>query len=362
MSKVKVGHFHLGNSYIAFESAIEIIGFEAAKAPTPSVKSIDYGVAHSPEFACFPFKTFLGTYKDCVDKDARFIVTIGGRALASCQLEDYHKVQQQILRDNGHDITIIDFASSKHKDILDTIHTLNKKATLPKLMFAMTVLNVKLNLINEVEDNYQNLLVLAPRTAEKYQKKNLKLIRKHNNLIQLYRIRAKYFSEFRRLKNSAKKLEKRPLRIALIGDIYTMNESILNRNIIIRLAKLGVIVKKTITMATMANNFLPMHQYNPKLNILKQKSKKYLARPIGGFADHTIMSAVESCEQGYDGLIHIYPFTCMPEVTARAILPKIADDYNIPILYIPIDEQTGEAGMQTRLEAFVDLLEIKRKK
>ena len=33
----------------------------------------------------------------------------------------------------------------------------------------------------------------------------------------------------------------------------------------------------------------------------------------------------------------------------------------IPILSLVLDEHTGEAGLQTRLEAFVDLLDQKRK-
>ena len=48
--------------------------------------------------------------------------------------------------------------------------------------------------------------------------------------------------------------------------------------------------------------------------------------------------------------------TCMPEIVSRSILPQIERDYSIPILYLIVDEQTGEAGFQTRLEAFVDYI------
>jgi predicted nucleotide-binding protein (sugar kinase/HSP70/actin superfamily) len=59
---------------------------------------------------------------------------------------------------------------------------------------------------------------------------------------------------------------------------------------------------------------------------------------------------------GYHGLVQIYPMTCMPEIVSRSILPQVEKDYDIPILYLIVDEQTGEAGYQTRLEAFVDYI------
>jgi len=61
----------------------------------------------------------------------------------------------------------------------------------------------------------------------------------------------------------------------------------------------------------------------------------------------------------YDGLIHLAPFTCMPEIVARNIMPSTKE--NIPVLTILCDEQITKTGMLTRLEAFVDLLERKRR-
>ena len=63
--------------------------------------------------------------------------------------------------------------------------------------------------------------------------------------------------------------------------------------------------------------------------------------------------------KGYDGLVHLAPFTCMPEIIAQNIMPKTRE--NIPVLTILCDEQMTKTGMLTRLEAFVDLLERKRR-
>ena len=50
----------------------------------------------------------------------------------------------------------------------------------------------------------------------------------------------------------------------------------------------------------------------------------------------------------------------MPEIVASSILPRVQNDYHIPIMTLIMDELTGYAGVQTRLEAFVDLLERSR--
>lgn len=47
---------------------------------------------------------------------------------------------------------------------------------------------------------------------------------------------------------------------------------------------------------------------------------------------------------------------CMPEVTVRPILEKIHQDSGMPFLSLSLDEQVAEAGIDTRLEAFIDVV------
>jgi benzoyl-CoA reductase/2-hydroxyglutaryl-CoA dehydratase subunit BcrC/BadD/HgdB len=46
----------------------------------------------------------------------------------------------------------------------------------------------------------------------------------------------------------------------------------------------------------------------------------------------------------------------MPEIVAEAVLSEVSEVHGLPVLTLFLDEHTGEAGLQTRLEAFVDLL------
>jgi predicted nucleotide-binding protein (sugar kinase/HSP70/actin superfamily) len=82
-------------------------------------------------------------------------------------------------------------------------------------------------------------------------------------------------------------------------------------------------------------------------------------RPIGGLVLQALGESVLYKKQGVHGVIELYPLTCMPEIMACSIMHKVSEDHNIPILTLCFDERTGEAGLHTRLEAFVDM--IKRK-
>jgi hypothetical protein len=50
----------------------------------------------------------------------------------------------------------------------------------------------------------------------------------------------------------------------------------------------------------------------------------------------------------------------MPEIVAENIMQSTIED--IPVFVLISDEQMGKQGMLTRLEAFVDLLEFRRRK
>ncbi|MPN44431.1 hypothetical protein SDC9_191996 [bioreactor metagenome] len=69
---------------------------------------------------------------------------------------------------------------------------------------------------------------------------------------------------------------------------------------------------------------------------------------------------VDFAQKGFDGIIHLMPFSCLPELVTRSVIPVFCEDYDIPVLSISLDEQMGAANNQTRLEAFVDLIKSKK--
>ena len=76
----------------------------------------------------------------------------------------------------------------------------------------------------------------------------------------------------------------------------------------------------------------------------------------------TIAGVLSAREDGFDGVIHAYPLTCMPENICRTILPDISSHTDLPLLSLCFDEHTSAAGLNARLEAFVDMLRARKEK
>jgi predicted nucleotide-binding protein (sugar kinase/HSP70/actin superfamily) len=99
------------------------------------------------------------------------------------------------------------------------------------------------------------------------------------------------------------------------------------------------------------NPFYQMHWQKAR-----ELGRPYVANRIGGETMENLGDIIQYKQEGWDGLVHIYPFTCMPEIITRAIAPQLSKENDMPFLSLVVDEHTGEAGFQTRIEAFIDLL------
>ena len=62
-----------------------------------------------------------------------------------------------------------------------------------------------------------------------------------------------------------------------------------------------------------------------------------------------------------DGIVTLTAFGCGPDSLMCERIMRKAKRFNKPLLHLTIDEQTGEAGFITRLEAFVDMLFRKKR-
>ncbi len=98
---------------------------------------------------------------------------------------------------------------------------------------------------------------------------------------------------------------------------------------------------------------------NRKNNVRFRKLKDYFLVPIQKIKTINFRGKLYNLEVEDD---HSYVanslavHNCMPETSVRPILEKIHQETGIPFLSLSIDEQVAEAGIQTRIEAFVDLV------
>ena len=81
---------------------------------------------------------------------------------------------------------------------------------------------------------------------------------------------------------------------------------------------------------------------------------------MGSSSVATAALAENYAKQGFDGLVHVKSFGCMPEMDVVPVLHNISADYKIPILYLSYDTQTSDTGIETRLEAFYDMIQMRK--
>ena len=139
-------------------------------------------------------------------------------------------------------------------------------------------------------------------------------------------------------------------------------EPFFNMNVEGELGKRGVEVRRN--RSTFYSEYTRLASYMKVLNNekkdLQEFARPYLSRDVGGHGLESIGEKVHLAREGFDGIVHLAPFTCMPEAIAQNIM--LTTEERIPVLTIICDEQMGHAGLVTRVEAFVDLLHWRRKK
>ena len=71
-----------------------------------------------------------------------------------------------------------------------------------------------------------------------------------------------------------------------------------------------------------------------------------------------LLGAVVALKDQVDGLILMSAFPCGPDSMVNDLLTRKLQE--LPILVLTLDAQDGSAGLETRLESFVDILQFRR--
>jgi predicted nucleotide-binding protein (sugar kinase/HSP70/actin superfamily) len=305
-------------------------------------------------------KINMGNYIESLSQGADTIVLSG--SCGPCRFGYYGVVQQEILRDMGYevDVVIIDAPQLDFKVFMNKIRHITGGRPWPQVLRAfhraskITAAGDELLDISLKKRPRELLPGETDRILSEFDREFLSL----QGSREIYRLIARYKEKMAAVQE---RRGARPLRIGLIGEIYTLIEPYVNLHVEKKLGKMGVEVARGITIHEWVKHHLSLDIAHKRAQrkILK-KAAPYLNLCVGGHAWQTIASAVHYAEEGLDGAIQIMPFGCMPEIVARTVLDAVSRDYGIPVLTFFLDEHAGEAGMQTRLEAFVDMLRRRR--
>lgn len=357
MKKIKAAFYTVGDSTIATDAFLRRIGLEPITLPPVTAKTISKGVSLAPEFSCFPFKVSVGILDQALESGATLFIMLGGNSQFACQLADFAQAQKYIMEKTGRKFEIVSVDGMNPVRIVDVFQKYNPKLNIRMATNALLLVRKKLLSLDKLDHYYRDIYLSADkRQAEAFKRAWGEKIDGCNTLTGLY-------SQNLLMKRDSMRYPKadmrRRVKIAVIGDVYCLNETAINNNIYERLLDMGVFIHQSIKFSEIIGGTIIK---GAREILLDNAARNYLKHDIASYAKHTIKEAIRCAEEEYDGLIHIYPFTCMPEITVRNILPNISRDYSIPILYLPMDEQTGDAGFTTRIEAFVDLIKIRKAK
>ncbi len=353
---MRVATPHMGNISIALNTAFRELGIGNIVPPPNTRRTLSLGVRYSPETVCLPFKVTLGNFIEALELGADTLVMPAGRGL--CRFGYYAKLQEEILRELGYKFRMatVDLFGGKIFSVIRLFKDLSNASYL-KVISVVRFGLAKLAAMDEVERVVHQVRAVEIKkgTASKLFKEALTAISEAEDYSSLKRIKANYLEKLREVPANH---EANPIKVGVIGEFYVLLEPFVNMDIEVELGKLGVEVKRSIFVSewTKFSLFLNFFGITEKEKLHKA-AEPWLRRDVGGDGWETVGHKVLDADH-CDGLIHLTPFTCMPETIAQNILPSIKND--VPLLTIVCDEQMGKAGMLTRLEAFVDLL--KRRK
>jgi len=136
------------------------------------------------------------------------------------------------------------------------------------------------------------------------------------------------------------------LSLAIVGYPYLLYDSFINADLINRLIKMGVYI---LTPEMVPEKELKHHA-------------RYLPKDLfWTFSNQVVRSALYYMDKkNIDGIIHITAFGCGPDAMVDKLVELEAKQRGVPFICISVDEHTGEGGILTRLEAFVDMLNYRR--
>jgi len=360
--KIKVSFPHMGTIHIAWEAGLRKIGVEPYTPPYTNKKTLSYGTKNSPEAVCLPYKLILGNFIEAIDGGADYVAMITSPGI--CRLGEYGCNIQSTLKDLGYSANYIEL--SLYDGIRGLYNFLAKISGKNDPIRIMRAINITIRKIFAIDDldsalSYYRAREINFGDAEKNYKKALKYIADVESTLDL---KSAYNKALAEIEKTEIDKDKEVLYVDLTGEIFLVNDEFSNQYIERELGRMGVQTRRSLTVGSFLKDAIIPKAFQSKethLQRAEKMAKPYLNRDIGGDALECVSDVVFAKKKGKDGIIHISPFTCMPEIMSQNIFPTIKEDHNIPLLTLIMDEQTGRAGYITRLEAFVDLMRRKKR-
>jgi len=356
---MKVSVPHMGHLHWMMDDLFERLEVEYIKPPPSTTKTLTIGAKHSPEFACLPLKINVGNYIEALELGADTLVMAGGHG--PCRFGYYGIVEERILRDLGYDFNFLllePFNDGKWA-FYKVFKTLSPGLSMRQLW---KILKVSFSKGRAFDRLYKRSLQV--RAYEVNRGDTTRALRAAEQVFTLAHTPEEIEAAEREAVGMINAVDQDPerdvLRVGIVGEFFLLLEPFSNFGLEEILGRMDVYLERSVWVTDWIAPGRENKIYGYTKKLVEEKAAPYLNQNVGGEGRETIGGIVLMAERGFDGIIQLLPFGCMPENIATSIIPKVQRDHDIPVLTLAFDEQTGRVGMVTRVEAFLDLLLARR--
>jgi len=329
------------------------LGVDLVETPPTTHRTLSLGVKYSPETVCLPFKIQLGNMIEALELGADTLVMPGGPG--PCRFGYYHNIHERVLRELGYQFHMV----NQDRGVMHIIKYLTNGAPIRKVIAGLRFGIAKLKAVDNLERIVHEMRARARDKGEatRTYREGLEAIDSAADYRSLSRAKREYQQKLMSLPRSASSA---PLAVGLTGEIFIVLDPFANMDIETELGKLGVWVRRGVFVSDFVTfdprgGLVWVHERNKA----HRAAMPYVTRHLGGDGWQSVGEKVLH-DRDWDGIVHVEPLGCMPEITARNIMPSTKE--RLPVLDLIYDEHTGKAGIMSRLEAFVDMLQRKKRK
>jgi predicted nucleotide-binding protein (sugar kinase/HSP70/actin superfamily) len=344
-----------GNYSIALAASVECLRVTpwSTRSTTPEIMKL--GAEASPEFSCLAFKATTGYFIKAAMEGVEYGVMVN--SVGTCRLRYYRELQQKILKDRGLNLFIFGLGYDGIKPPLIR----HFDPTMGDFLRCSARAFFKVHAVDAIEK-----LAWETRARELHTGDTTRLmntcLKDLDDARTVPAIRAVSRAVPARFQTVPTDAAASPLRIGLLGEASILRDSYLNHNLEETLGSLGVEVRNFFLLGNEMAKIFNIGLWSPESRgALTRLARPYLKSRVGGHALESVAYTLRCAREQYDGVIHVSPTGCMPEISIRPILRKISQDHSIPILELSFDEHSSHVGVVTRLEAFTDILRERRK-
>ena len=350
--QTKVAFFRYGYYEPAFKFFTEqVLDAEFLPLPVATKQTIELGERLSTDYVCTPFKHILGDFIDALEQGANVLVQFGG----PCRLGYYGELQESILRDAGYDFVMLNFSEHNSQGPIgwakDCLKKVNPDINIPHAVVQLAATANMAGKLDKARDYYlANAGFECERGSFKYAWDTF--MDELNAASSDHDINDAYNRCMETMRALPIDKPANPIRIGIVGEIFTAFDERSNLNLDEKLLDMRVELYRYLNLT---HRFI--HYNEPNMRV---SAGEYLRYDMGPTSTMTIVTARRYAERGFDGIIHAKSAGCTPEIDCEPVLQRISADFRIPVLYLTYDAQTSDTGLDTRLEAFYDMLAMKK--